>query len=67
MLKDFPLPENVGAFVRHALTFGGGFAVSAGVFSTGDVEVIVGVVSGVVGLAWSLYRKFTAASNAPNP
>lgn len=67
MLKDFPLPENIGAFVRHALTFGGGFAVSAGVFAEGDVEVIVGVVSGVIGLAWSLYKKFTAAGNAPNP
>ena len=65
MLKDFPLPENIGAFVRHALTFGGGFAVSAGIFSEEDVSTIVGVASGVIGLAWSLWKKFRAASNAP--
>jgi hypothetical protein len=43
--------------LRHLLTFGGGYLVSNGVVSAGELETIIGAVIGLGGVAWSIYEK----------
>lgn len=47
----------VSAIVRHLLTtVGGGFLMSFGITGTA-LDAVVGAVSTLVGVAWSLYDK----------
>lgn len=47
----------VQAIVRHLLTtVGGGFLVSFGI-SGGTLDAVVGAISTLAGVAWSLYDK----------
>lgn len=47
----------VSAIVRHLLTsVGGGFLMSFGITGT-TLDAVVGAVSTLVGVAWSLYDK----------
>lgn len=47
----------IQAIVRHLLTtVGGGFLMSFGI-SGGTLEAVVGAVSTLAGVAWSLYDK----------
>lgn len=44
-------------FVRHILTFGGGFAVQSGLTTQDEITVGVGAVVTLIGLAWSIIQK----------
>lgn len=44
-------------FVRHVLTFGGGFIVANGALSVTDLETAVGAIITLAGVAWSAYNK----------
>jgi hypothetical protein len=47
----------IRAVVRHLLTtVGGGFLMSFGI-TGGTLEAVVGAISTLVGVAWSLYEK----------
>lgn len=51
---------NIGmitGFIRHILTFGGGFLVTNGTLAQSDMEAAVGAVVTLVGLVWSLVAK----------
>lgn len=50
----------VGLVLRHLLTFGGGAAVTHGVATGGDVELIVGAITTLGGLLWSAWQKYQA-------
>jgi hypothetical protein len=47
--------------IRHGLTAVGGVLVGAGYLSNGDVEVAVGAIMTLVGVAMSVYDKRQAA------
>lgn len=49
--------DMVLGFVRHILTFGGGFLASAGVIASSDVEMAVGAVVTLIGIIWSALQK----------
>lgn len=48
----------VNTLVRNAAQWGGAFLVTKGYFGDSDVEVFVGVVTGLVALGWSVYNHF---------
>lgn len=50
--------EFILGLVRHGLTFFGGWLVTTGVATQGDVDTGIGAVITVLGLAWSWYRKY---------
>jgi len=51
----------IQAIVRHLLTtVGGGFLMSFG-FTGGTLDAVVGAVSTLAGVAWSLYDKKKAS------
>ncbi|MGH6718070.1 MAG: hypothetical protein ACREER_02020, partial [Alphaproteobacteria bacterium] len=52
--------ESILGIIRHALTFGGGFIVSAGWASDTDVATGVGALVTLIGLAWSVWSKRSA-------
>lgn len=59
----------VTAIVRHLLTtVGGGFLMSFGI-TGGTLDAVVGALSTLAGVAWSLYDKRGkgAAADAPAP
>ena len=55
MLKDTIL-----GFVRHALTFGGGSVVTSGLATQDEVNLGIGSVLTLLGLAWSMWNKRSA-------
>lgn len=56
----------VQAIVRHLMTtVGGGFLMSFGI-TGGTLEAVVGAVSTLVGVAWSLYDKRKVDQGAPD-
>ena len=46
--------------IRHALTFGGGYLVTAGYADQANVETGVGALVTLLGLAWSIAHKVKA-------
>ena len=50
----------IGGLVRHLLTFGGGFLVTNGTITDGDLQAVVGGVIAIGGVLWSIYTKRTA-------
>lgn len=56
LMKQFTL-----GVIRHGLTTAGGALVTQGVVSAGEAEQAVGAVMVLVGLAWSLWRKYERA------
>ena len=52
--------EMVQGFVRHLLTFGGGFLVTNGVVGQSEMEAGVGAVITLIGLVWSVMAKKAA-------
>ena len=44
-------------FIRHLLTFGGGFLATKGVASTSNIEMAIGAVVTLIGFAWSIWDK----------
>lgn len=55
MNKDMVL-----GFVRHVLTFAGGFAASSGIMNTDDVTAVVGAIVTLAGVVWSAIDKKAA-------
>jgi hypothetical protein len=51
------LRDSVLSFVRHLLTFGGGFVVAKGWVDTGTLELAVGAVVTLAGIAWGIFDK----------
>jgi hypothetical protein len=49
--------DTVLGFVRHALTFGGGFLVTNGTVTASDLEMGIGAIVTLIGLAWSIFDK----------
>ena len=49
--------EVVGGIVRHILTGVGGYFVATGMIDPGTVDVAVGAVVVLVGVAWSVWVK----------
>ena len=50
----------IGGLVRHLLTFGGGFLVTNGTMSDGDLQAVVGGVIAIGGVLWSVFTKRSA-------
>ena len=49
--------EVILGFVRHVLTFAGGFAASSGYVSSDDVTAAVGAVVTLATIVWSAFSK----------
>lgn len=49
--------ETVLGFVRHILTFGGGFLVANGTLGQSDMESAVGAIVTLIGIIWSALHK----------
>jgi hypothetical protein len=43
-------------FVRHLLTFGGGFFVSSGMMDAATLETAVGAIATLIGIVWSVLK-----------
>jgi hypothetical protein len=50
----------VGGLTRHLLTFGGGFLVTNGTITDGDLQAVVGGVIAIGGVLWSVFTKRSA-------
>ena len=48
-------------FIRHVMTAVGGMVAATGYIGAGDVELVVGAVVTLVGVAWSAYDKYKKA------
>ena len=46
------------AFLRHGLTYGGGFLTSAGVATVDETNVAAGAIVTLIGIGWSWMRKY---------
>jgi hypothetical protein len=44
-------------FVRHLLTFGGGFLVAEGSLSQPELQEAVGALAALAGVVWSIWEK----------
>lgn len=49
--------ETILGFIRHALTFGGGFLAQAGYIASSDIELAVGAIVTLIGVVWSALAK----------
>lgn len=49
--------EVILGFIRHALTFAGGFATSNGLVTADDLTAAVGAVVTLAGIIWSAVQK----------
>lgn len=49
--------EVVGGLVRHVLTGIGGYFVATGMIDAGTMDVAVGAIVALVGVAWSIRAK----------
>lgn len=54
--------EMVGGLVRHVLTFGGGFLVTNGTLTDGDLQAVIGGLLAIGGVLWSLWHKNDVAA-----
>ena len=45
---------NIASLIRHALTAAGGFFVAKGLMSSEQIIEIVGALSTVIGIVWSV-------------
>ena len=52
--------ETVMGIIRHVLTFGGGFLVTKGVVGEADLQIGIGAIISLIGLAWSVWAKRAA-------
>lgn len=53
--------EIIKSAARHVLTFGGGYLVQSGLLDGGQLELVVGSLTAIIGVAWSVYEKRKAA------
>ena len=51
------IPATIAGLIRHALTFGGGFLVSADYIPQTELDGVVAAVMTLVGIAWSAFHK----------
>jgi hypothetical protein len=49
--------EVLGGLVRHVLTGIGGYFVASGMIDAGSMEIAVGAIVALVGIAWSVRIK----------
>ena len=49
--------EMVGGLVRHVLTFGGGFLVTNGTLTDGDLQAVIAGAIAMGGVLWSIFHK----------
>lgn len=49
--------DGILSFVRHILTFGGGFLVTNGTLTASDMETAVGAIITLGGIAWGVFEK----------
>lgn len=49
--------EEILGLIRHALTFAGGFAVSADLLDNSSLDVVVGSIVSLLTAAWSVVEK----------
>ena len=49
--------DGILSFVRHILTFGGGFLVTNGTLSASDMETAVGAIITLGGIVWGIFDK----------
>lgn len=54
--------EMIMGFVRHLLTFGGGFAVAKGYMDDQTMMEVVAAIATIVGAGWSIFQKKTQAA-----
>ena len=52
--------EMIGGFVRHLLTFGGGFLVANGTLTDPDMQTAVAALVSLAGVIWSIWAKKAA-------
>jgi hypothetical protein len=45
-------------FIRHTLTFGGGYFVSNGLVDQIDIDTVIGAVVTLIGIVWSIAEKY---------
>ena len=50
----------ITGLIRHALTFGGGYLVTAGYATQGNVETGIGGIIALIGIGWSVMHKVKA-------
>lgn len=58
------LKASLGGLVRHAATALAGTLFTHGVIAESDQSVVVGLVVGAAGLAWSIYQKWRSKKTA---
>jgi hypothetical protein len=51
--------EELLGLVRHFLTIFGGFWVATGYMSSDELGIVIGSVTSLVGISWSIYDKIT--------
>lgn len=56
-MEKFPM-QAVLAFVRHGMTLAGGYFISSGLATEDDVTAGVAAIVTILGLTWSLARKW---------
>jgi len=54
--------DMIGGLIRHLLTFGGGFLVTNGTISDGDLQAVVGGFIAIGGVLWSIFAKRAASA-----
>ena len=52
----------IGGLPRHLLTFCGGFLVTNGTISDGELQAVIGGVIAIGGVLWSIFAKRAANS-----
>jgi hypothetical protein len=52
----------IGGLTRHLLTFAGGFLVTNGTISDGELQAVIGGVIAIGGVLWSIFAKRAAGS-----
>jgi len=56
--------EAILALIRHGLTVAGGALVTSGMSTESEITTVAGAVVGVIGFAWSLWRKYENKARA---
>jgi hypothetical protein len=49
--------DSVLSVIRHALTFAGGAFLPAGAVSGDELQIAIGAIMTLVGLAWGVFEK----------
>lgn len=55
------MKDSILGFIRHILTFGGGFLVQDGLIDASQVETVTGAIITLVGVVWSVIDKKSRA------